>query len=147
MADRIEGLLSPITRAVLEALSEGVVVLDAGGQVAYSNAAARQMLLELRGSWNRGGTVVASELAQLGARTSPVSLNGAKVCDVVVLPARHNGEPHTLAERERDAIVETLHATGGKLTESARRLGISRTTLWRRLRSYGIDRGRWSRSS
>jgi transcriptional regulator of acetoin/glycerol metabolism len=43
----------------------------------------------------------------------------------------------TLAERERQAIIEALAATGGRLAESARRLGISRTTLWRRLRTYG----------
>jgi transcriptional regulator of acetoin/glycerol metabolism len=46
----------------------------------------------------------------------------------------------TLAERERQAILDTLEGTSGKLAETARRLGISRTTLWRRLRAYGIDR-------
>ena len=45
----------------------------------------------------------------------------------------------TLAERERQAIADTLQDTSGKLAETARRLGISRTTLWRRLKSYGMD--------
>jgi transcriptional regulator of acetoin/glycerol metabolism len=36
-------------------------------------------------------------------------------------------------------IVGTLHATGWRLTETARRLGISRTTLWRRLREWGVE--------
>ena len=44
-----------------------------------------------------------------------------------------------MAQQERRAIVETLHATGWRLTETARRLGISRTTLWRRLRDYGVS--------
>ena len=44
----------------------------------------------------------------------------------------------TLAERERQAILDTLAVTQGKLAETARRLGISRTTLWRRLRAYGL---------
>jgi len=44
----------------------------------------------------------------------------------------------TLADRERQAILETLQATRGRLAEAARRLGISRTTLWRRLRAYGV---------
>ena len=147
MVDRVEALLSPIMRAVLETVSEGVLVLDDAGRVAYSNAAVREMLRGAGCSEELDGRVLLDELSLMGGRTSPISLDGSKVCDVVVVPARHNGETHTLAERERDAIVETLHATRGKLTESARRLGISRTTLWRRLRAYGIDRARWSRSS
>src|SRR5213592_1808593 len=39
------------------------------------------------------------------------------------------------ALRER---LDTLEQTHGKLAETARRLGISRTTLWRRLRAYGL---------
>lgn len=147
MVDRVEGMLSPLSRAVLETISDGVFVLDGDGCVAYTNAAAREMLLELGGSGDRDGAVLASKLTKLGGHAAPIWLDGSKVCDVIVVPQRRNGEPHTLAERERDAIVETLQATGGKLTESARRLGISRTTLWRRLRSYGIDRAQWSRSS
>src|SRR2546425_1202495 len=42
------------------------------------------------------------------------------------------------AGRERQAILDTLEVTHGKLAETARRLGISRTTLWRRLRAYGL---------
>jgi len=42
-------------------------------------------------------------------------------------------------KRERQAIADTLQDTSGKLAETARRLGISRTTLWRRLKSYGMD--------
>jgi len=38
-------------------------------------------------------------------------------------------------QRERDAIHETLRQTDGRLAQAARRLGISRTTLWRRLRT------------
>jgi len=46
----------------------------------------------------------------------------------------------TLAEQERVAILGALAATGGRLAAAAQRLGISRTTLWRRLRAYGIER-------
>jgi transcriptional regulator of acetoin/glycerol metabolism len=77
-------------------------------------------------------------------------VNGAKVGEAVYLPRAANGGPSTLAERERYAIIETLDETDWKLTESAKKLGISRTTLWRRLRAYGLhrdNRARWSRSS
>src|SRR5213594_4070889 len=56
--------------------------------------------------------------------------------EVVFLPG--GGESPTLADRERQAILDTLEVTHGKLAETARRLGISRTTLWRRLRAYGL---------
>ena len=54
------------------------------------------------------------------------------------LPSQ-NGET-TLAQRERSAIVETLRANGWKLALAAEQLGISRTTLWRRLKAYGLHR-------
>ena len=40
---------------------------------------------------------------------------------------------------ERRAIVAALKATGGHRGEAAERLGISRTTLWRRIKEFGID--------
>jgi len=42
----------------------------------------------------------------------------------------------SLAELERRAIVRALELTGGNLAESARRLGIGRATLYRKLASY-----------
>jgi len=39
---------------------------------------------------------------------------------------------------ERLRILETLKAAGGRPTETARQLGISRTTLWRKLKKYRI---------
>ncbi len=55
---------------------------------------------------------------------------------VVFLPASER--TRTLAEQERLAILDALEVTQGKLAEAARRFGISRTTLWRRLRAYGL---------
>lgn len=44
----------------------------------------------------------------------------------------------TLDELERRHIVEVLDECGGKLTEATNRLGISRQTLYSRLKKYGI---------
>ncbi|MNC30040.1 DNA-binding transcriptional regulator DhaR [compost metagenome] len=45
----------------------------------------------------------------------------------------------TLAELERQAILRCAHACKGQVSLMARQLGISRTTLWRRLKLFGMD--------
>lgn len=52
-------------------------------------------------------------------------------------PARLH-DHHALAERE--AIVRAYHESGGHLGRTAERLGISRATLWRKMRRYALDR-------
>lgn len=54
------------------------------------------------------------------------------------------GEPvHTLGavreQAERRHILSVLEQTGGRIQDAARRLGISRTTLWERMRRLGIS--------
>jgi len=44
-----------------------------------------------------------------------------------------------LEESERDTIIRTLADLGGNRSEAATRLGIGRTTLYRRLRQLGIE--------
>jgi len=45
----------------------------------------------------------------------------------------------TLAEVEREHILQVLDACEGSQTEAARILGIGRNTLWRKLRGYAAD--------
>lgn len=42
-------------------------------------------------------------------------------------------------EAERAVIERTLAETGGRAGEAARRLGVSRTTLWSRMKALGIE--------
>ncbi len=44
----------------------------------------------------------------------------------------------TLEEIERDAIAAALERSGGNLSEVVRQLGIGRTTLYRKLKRYGL---------
>ncbi|THB67060.1 MAG: sigma-54-dependent Fis family transcriptional regulator [Desulfovibrio sp.] len=45
----------------------------------------------------------------------------------------------SLEDLERDAILATLDECGGNKSEAARRLGITRATLHKKLKSYGVD--------
>ncbi len=49
----------------------------------------------------------------------------------------------SLAEVEKEHIRRVLEHHRGNATSAARQLGISRTTLWRKLRQYGLKRVAW----
>ena len=48
------------------------------------------------------------------------------------------GPAQTLAETERILIMQTLERSGGNHSRAAESLGIGRTTLWRKLKEYGL---------
>jgi two-component system response regulator HydG len=43
------------------------------------------------------------------------------------------------SQEEREALVALLRETGGNQSETARRLGVSRITVWKRIKKFGID--------
>ena len=45
-----------------------------------------------------------------------------------------------LRELERAAIIEALSRLGNNVTKTAKQLGISKATLFRKLKEYGISR-------
>ena len=66
---------------------------------------------------------LAVEELALGAPTSP----------------RAASDSARIADRERDAVLEALTHSAGNRSEASRALGISRTTLYRKLKEYGIE--------
>lgn len=120
---------SPLVRALIDSVGEAIVVFDAQGRFLYANAAARRLTDGLNGDLRQ-------RLQAMGARFMPLRSGTQPLGEAAILPVT---APRTLADRERQAIAETLQGTSGKLAETARRLGISRTTLWRRLKAYGLD--------
>ena len=130
--------LTPLGRALLDSIREGVVVFDTEGHVLYANQEGQRSI----GNGSPNGNVPGKDelmprLAALGARILPLRVPDSQAGAAAVIPPKAD-RGRTLAERERQAIIDTLEATQGKLAETARRLGISRTTLWRRLREYGL---------
>jgi DNA-binding protein Fis len=58
-------------------------------------------------------------------------------------PARAGAGPAdqlvSLDELERRHVLRVLEACGGQKTRAAAVLGINRTTLWKKLRHYGLE--------
>ena len=48
-------------------------------------------------------------------------------------------EPHSLEEKERQAIEDALERNNGRRKIAARELGISERTLYRKIKEYGLD--------
>jgi PAS domain-containing protein len=127
---------APLGQAVMESVSEGVVVFDPYGRMLYANQRARRIIDAAGGGDVGRGDKLRDRLVAFGGRTRVLKQGSLELGEAVFLP--DGDSARTLAERERQAILDTLEVTHGKLAETARRLGISRTTLWRRLRAYGL---------
>ncbi len=144
----LPSVFSPLAKALLDAFQEGAIVFDGQGRIIYVNAAGRGVLNEA--GLDQGGDKddLLPELAAIGGRVAPLKVGGLDLGEAIFLP--HREGPTTLAEREKDAIVRSLEAHSWRLAETAKTLGISRTTLWRRLRAYGLHRDgrtKWEPSS
>jgi transcriptional regulator with PAS, ATPase and Fis domain len=140
-------VFSPLAKALLDGFSEGVVVFDREGKVLYANAQARSQLAD-QFDLSTGADELMPRLAALGGRVRPLRAGTLDMGEAMFLPAIEG--PTTLADREKQAIVRTLDGHEWRLAETAKALGISRTTLWRRLRAYGLHRdgrSKWSPTS
>ena len=135
----MSAVFSPYARAVMDGFAEAVVLFDTDGRLTYTNASGRHLLDSLGDTSGESGALL-PRLGRRGGRIERIALGGVLVGHAVYLPtmpAPADDAP-TLADRERSAIEETLDSTGWRLTETARRLGISRTTLWRRMREWDM---------
>ena len=139
-------VFSPLAKALLDGFSEGVVVFDAEGRLLYANHPARLAMDGL--DLSEAATDLQPRLAAMGGRLRPLRVGGMELGEAMFIPGIEG--PTTLAAREKEAIVKTLDAHNWKLAETARHLGISRTTLWRRLKAYGLHRdgrSKWAQST
>jgi AraC-like DNA-binding protein len=142
----LPSVFSPLAKALLDGFSEGVVVFDAEGKLLYANHQAREALTGI--DLSDGVADLLPRLAAMGGRLRPLRVGALELGEAMFIPGVEG--PTTLAAREKEAIVKTLDAHNWKLAETARHLGISRTTLWRRLKAYGLHRdgrSKWAQIS
>ena len=132
----LPSVFSPLAKALLDGFSEGVVVFDSEGKLLYANRQAREALAGM--DLTDGAPDLQPRLAAMGGRLRPLRVGALELGEAMFIPGVEG--PTTLAAREKEAIVKTLDAHNWKLAETARHLGISRTTLWRRLKAYGLHR-------
>ena len=90
---------------------------------------------ELMNAVERG--VVLSRSEYLGEEDMPL-IPGAEQGRRDRLPEEGIPANLPLEEVEKASILKTLEATGGNKSEAARRLGITRKTLHKKLKSYGV---------
>jgi transcriptional regulator with PAS, ATPase and Fis domain len=84
------------------------------------------------------GQSIGAEHMMIQQRMSmPATHSTASVHHEIVIPP----EGKALAMVEREAVLATLEITGGNRSAAARILGISRPTLARKLREYGVMSG------
>jgi transcriptional regulator of acetoin/glycerol metabolism len=104
--------------------------------------AARAALLAHRWPGNirelNAATTHAAVLSK-AAVIEPAALPDDVLDPAVTSPAPSGAVMRTLADVEREHILRVLEGSGGRHHDAARVLGIGRTTLWRKLREYGID--------
>jgi len=127
--DRAAERLPAVLRALLDCRDEEIVVFEIRSNALHVNLAA-QLTLPPTGLLD--SAVLRAHLVARGGQAVPLHADG-KVVGEMIIVRRPPGR--TLADEEREVIRETLQQTRGRRADTARRLGISRTTLWRRLRA------------
>jgi two-component system nitrogen regulation response regulator GlnG len=116
------------------------------GNIRELQSVLKQALLQARGT-----TLLPAFLPPLpgelsGPMTAPPSAVGDPGLEAFIrlCLARDDGDQYAQAHRRLDRLLLTraLEATGGNQQEAARRLGIARETLRRRLRELGLQLNR-----
>jgi len=97
-AGNVPATFSPLVRAVIDSVTEGVVIFDQQGRLLYANTSARRVIDGQNGD-------VRNRLQSLGARFAPLKNGAQSLGEAAILPP---AGALTLAERERQAIADTL---------------------------------------
>ncbi len=138
LRERREDIL-PLTEHLLHRVGAPQLTLDAGAEkalVAYDwpgNVRELQNAIEYATVMGSGKVLTAADLPPEIRGDEP----GARA---VTVPDSGVSDAHADLSPEGRRLVNALERNGGHMGRAAASLGISRTTLWRRLKRLGIDR-------
>jgi len=122
--------LQSIVRALLDCRDEAIAIFGTRGETLHMNLAAQATLPPTPFPQ---AVLLRAYLVDRGGRAVLLQADARLLGEMIIVPQPPG---RTLAEQEHQVIRETLQQTSGRLAVAARRLGISRTTLWRRLRRH-----------
>jgi DNA-binding NtrC family response regulator len=86
--------------------------------------------------------VVMSDDTHITPACLPLAIQSMAEKPKYTLPDQIESLDDTLADVEKQIIVDTLHSTGGVQSKAARILGISERSLWHRVKKLAINVGR-----
>ncbi len=66
-------------------------------------------------------------------------VEGQSLSETEMRQVSYDAKPNTWAQAEKDMIINALLSTRGKKTRAAELLGWGRSTLWRKMKQYGLD--------
>lgn len=130
LRDRREDIL-PLARMFLEQEDHATARFTASAQRVLKNHLWPGNVRELANAVKHGAVLAGN--ADVDAVHLPEEIVSPEPDAIPMTPLR------TLVEIEREHVVRMLEACGGRQIDAARVLGISRTTLWRKLRAFGIE--------
>jgi two-component system response regulator HydG len=117
---------APVERAISDEALRRLLAYDWPG-----NVRELETCLERACSLSSGPVIHLSDL--------PTALHNAELLEPEPLPASRGPQIVPLADVEREAIFSAIRVLNGDKLEAARRLGIGKTTLYRKLKEYGVQ--------
>ena len=83
--------------------------------------------------------VVLARTDAIMLRDLPANVRSGNATDTLVLGELESQKPQTVKDAERQMIIDALAACNGNRSAAAKRLGLSRRTLYRKLDAYGLE--------